>query len=201
MKSVDELFSNLEVSGQPYAAAMQNADIVAGVLLVIAFLAAGNRVFAASVPEWVALLTFAVAGALGGYFPQPCPDSISAQCRALVYHFQLPASQYLHDGLGIIEFVAISVAVVLAARRTRGARTSAAWVYRSLVRAGLVAYPLLGLSYLAEELAGVMEVGFFLGFSLIVLTEIHERTHALDGRPRAIRRDEDAGANRRAAAP
>ena len=43
MTSPDELFSNLEVSGQPYATAMQHADLVAGILLAAAFLAAGWR--------------------------------------------------------------------------------------------------------------------------------------------------------------
>ena len=36
MTSPDELFSNLEVTGQPYAAVLQHADVLAGILLAAA---------------------------------------------------------------------------------------------------------------------------------------------------------------------
>jgi len=66
MTSPDELFSNLEVSGQPYAAAMQHADVLAGVLLAGAFLAAGWRGPAARLKDWLAMIGFAVAIIVGG---------------------------------------------------------------------------------------------------------------------------------------
>ncbi len=43
MRSPNELFSNLEVTGQTYAIVMQRADITAGVLLLLAFVLAGSR--------------------------------------------------------------------------------------------------------------------------------------------------------------
>ena len=51
MTSPDELFSNLEITGQPYAALMQHCDLASGLLLVaafafpsaVAFLSAFNR--------------------------------------------------------------------------------------------------------------------------------------------------------------
>ena len=81
MTSPDELFSNLEVSGQPYAAAMQHADLAAGLLLLAAFWAAGHGTSRAGRREWLSMLGFAAAGALGGLFPEVCADGVNAVCR------------------------------------------------------------------------------------------------------------------------
>lgn len=169
-----ELFSNLEVGGQPYAGVWQKADIAAGTLLFVAFLAAGTRV--AGRGERVALLVFAAAEGLGGLLPEFCADGIDDRCRSMEYQLQLPLSQYRHDLLGIVEFFAISMAVILAVQRTRNERSGFALVYRTLARIGLVAYPLLGLAYLTDRYGSVMEAVFFTGFSVAVLTEIAERT-------------------------
>jgi hypothetical protein len=48
-----------------------------------------------------------------------------------------------------------------------------------LARAALIAYPLLGAAYLTDRLGGIMEAVFFAGFSLMVATQLAERTGAL----------------------
>jgi hypothetical protein len=191
MTSPDELFSNLEVSGQPYAAAMQHADLLAGVLLVGAFLAVGRRSVPGGLRDWIAMLVFAIAGAIGGLFPEVCADGISATCRRQEWHFQLAASQYVHIVAGIAEFAAITVALFIALRRTRGSRARTAGSYRWLWRGALVCYPLLGAAYLLNRMGGVMEAVFFAGFTLMVLTQLAERTRAsrLRGNASAPRAD------------
>jgi len=176
MTSPDELFSNLEVSGQPYAAAMQHADLLAGVLLLAAFLAAGWRGVPASRKDWLAMTGFAIAGALGGLFPEVCEDGIDAVCRQQEWHFQLAASQYVHVAAGIVEFAAITLALLLAMRRTRSSPSPVATSYRWLWRGALGCYPLLGAAYLTDRMGGVMEAAFFAGFSVMVITQLAERT-------------------------
>jgi Protein of unknown function (DUF998) len=176
MTSPDELFSNLEVTGQPYATLMQRADLAAGVLLLLAFAAAGHYGGRSGRREWLALLGFAVAGALGGLCPEVCADGVSAVCHRLEWRFELPASQYIHMAAGIVEFAAITVALIYAWRRTRGQRGGIPAVYRSLLAAALVAYPLLGAAYLVNRLGGVAEAVFFAGFTIMVVTELADQT-------------------------
>jgi hypothetical protein len=183
MTSPDELFSNLEVTGRPFAAAMQHLDLLSGLLLLVAFAAAGSGSTPGGRPEWLAMTVFAVAGSLGGLFPEVCADGINARCRSLEWRFQLPLSQYVHDASGVVEFGAITVALLLAFRRTRGGQARTARIYRNLVRAALVAYPLLGLAYLVNRLGGVMEAVFFVGFTVMVLAQVCERARCL----RAVR--------------
>lgn len=178
MHSPNELFSNLEVTGQPYATVMQHADLVAGLLLLGSFLAVGGSSLPGARREWLGLLTFAVGGCVGAVFPQVCDDGLSPSCMSMEWHFKLAPSQYVHDGVGVIEFAAITLALVLAWLRTRDDHTRAARVYRDLARAGAVGYPLLGLAYLTNILGGVVEAAFFLGFTVIVLTQLAERTRA-----------------------
>jgi hypothetical protein len=180
MTSPDELFSNLEVSGHPYAAAMQYSDVLAGVLLVAAFLVIGGRTVAGARPDWLWMLGFAVAGTAGGAFPEVCEDGVSAVCRRQEWHFQLPVSQYVHIVAGIAEFTAITVALFIAMRRTRGQRTRTGRSYRRIWQSALVAYPLLGLAYLTDRLGGIMEGVFFVGFTVMVVTELVERTRRPD---------------------
>ena len=188
MTSPDELFSNLEVSGQPYATAMQHADVLAGVLLLAAFLAAGWRGVPAGRKDWLAMTGFAIAGALGGLFPEVCEDGINAVCRQQEWHFQLAASQYVHIAAGIIEFAAITLALLLARRRTRPSPSRVAASYRWLWRGALVCYPLLGAAYLTDRMGGVMEAVFFAGFSVMVSTQLAERTRRplLQPRPAVV---------------
>jgi len=176
MKSPSELFSNMEVTGQPYAAAMQHADLASGLLLAGAFLAIGSRGILTARREWVAMMVFAIAGALGGIFPEVCADEVSVACRSVEWKFQLPVSQYLHMAVGIVEFAAITFALLLAVRRTRDERTRSARIYRELAIGALVGYPLLGAAYLTDRLGGLVEPVFFVGFTVMVLTQLAERT-------------------------
>jgi hypothetical protein len=185
MTSPDELFSNLEVSGQPYASVMQHADVVAGVLLLAAFLVIGGRTVTGGRPDWLWMIGFTIAGTVGGAFPEVCEDGVSATCRSQEWHFHLPAGQYLHIVAGIAEFTAITVALFIAMRRTRGDRALAARMYRRLWQAALVSYPLLGLAYLTDRFGGVMEAVFFIGFTVTVVTELVERTRRADN-PSAV---------------
>jgi hypothetical protein len=122
------------------------------------------------------MLIFAAAETLGGLYPEACPDEISASCRAVEWSFQLPLQQYVHMVAGVLQFGGISVAVLLAFHRTRGGRGIIARVYRDMVVAAAVAYPLLGAAYLLHRLGGVVEALFFTGFTVVVLAELYERT-------------------------
>jgi Protein of unknown function (DUF998) len=178
MTSPNELFSNLEVNGQPYATAMQHADLLSGILLFAAFVLAGRTTIAAGRRDWLAMLVFAIGGAAGGLFPEVCADGISAVCRQQEWHFQLPASQYIHIVAGIVEFTGITVALFLAIRRTRGSQSRPARLYRRIGTGALICYPLLGLAYLVNRMGGVMEAVFFIGFTVMVMTWMAERlTH------------------------
>jgi hypothetical protein len=101
---------------------------------------------------------------------------VSAVCHRLEWRFELPASQYIHMAAGIAEFAALTIALLCAWRRTRdsGGRVPAA--YRRLALGALIAYPLLGAAYLFDRLGGVMEGVFFAGFTVMVVTELAERT-------------------------
>jgi Protein of unknown function (DUF998) len=176
MSSPNELFSNLEVTGQPYAAPMQHADFASGVLLLAAFAVAGHSATRSGRREWLALLVFAVAGGLGGLFPEVCADGVSAVCHRLEWHFELPASQYIHMGAGIVEFAALTIALLYAWRRTRALRGRVPAIYRGLAVGALIAYPLLGAAYLFNRLGGIMEGVFFAGFTVMVITVLAERT-------------------------
>jgi hypothetical protein len=175
MSSPSELFSNLEVTGQPFATWMQHADVLSGLLLAVAFLAAGSRSIPGGWREWLGMLVFAATESLGGLYPEACPDEISASCRAMEWSFQLPLQQYVHMLAGVLQFGGATVALVLAFRRTRGEQTITARVYRRLTIAAAAAYPLLGAAYLFDRLGGLMEAVFFTGFTVIAATELTER--------------------------
>jgi hypothetical protein len=185
MTSPNELFSNLEVSGQPYAAAMQRADVASGLLLLAAFWVVGRGPSRGERREWLAMLGFATAGAAGGVFPEVCADGVNAVCRRMEYRLELPASQYIHMVAGIVEFAAITLALLWAARRTRRQSTRPAVAYRRLGIGALAGYPLLGAAYLLDRLGGLMEVAFFVGFTVMVIIYIAERTAAVRAAARA----------------
>jgi hypothetical protein len=184
MTSPDELFSNLEVTGQPYAAVMQHCDLASGLLLLAAFAVTGPGAGRPGRREWLSMLAFAVAGALGGLFPEVCADGINATCRREEWRFELPAAQYIHMVAGVFEFAAITLALVYAVRRSRDSRSGPARVYRSLARGALIAYPLLGAAYLTDRLGGIMEGAFFVGFTIMVGTQLADRTRVLADRGR-----------------
>jgi hypothetical protein len=176
MRSPNELFSDLEVTGQPFATAMQHADLLSGLLLMAAFLAAGSRGIPDGRRDWWAMMVFAGAGTLGGVFPEVCADGINALCRNMEWSFRLPLQQYLHIVAGILEFGGITVALLFAYQRTRDQKTRIASAYRYLARAAFIAYPILGLAYLLNRLGGLVEPFFFVGFTVMVLTQLVERT-------------------------
>lgn len=175
MRSPSELFSNLEVTGQPYADVMQRADVAAGILLLLAFVLAGGRTVIGGRREWLGMVVFAMAGAIGGLFPQVCADGLSHTCMSAEWHFKLAASQYVHDGSGVIEFAGITLALLLAIMRTRGDNTQTARRYRFLGWVALVAYPVLGVSYLFNLYGAVIEAVFFAIFTAMVLLQLAER--------------------------
>ncbi|MGO9333816.1 MAG: DUF998 domain-containing protein [Acidimicrobiales bacterium] len=182
MLSPNELFSDLEVTGQPFATAMQHADLVSGLLLLGAFLAAGSATIPGGRSEWWAMMVFAAAGAFGGVFPEICADGINAACRSRELRLQLPLEQYLHVVGGILEFGGITVALFYAYRRTRSKKTRNAKLYRALGTGAWAAYPILGLAYLLNRLGSVVEAVFFVSFTVLVLTQLHERTSGLASR-------------------
>jgi hypothetical protein len=173
LRSPDEFFSNLEVARQPYATVMQHLDVLSGLLILAAFAVAGY----ASVRrrEWLGLIVFALAGLIGGLFPQVCADGVSITCMDAERHFQLPLSQYVHDGAGIIEYAAITMALLLAVRRTRSQRTVTARIYRALALGAAIMYPILGLTYMINKLGAIVEGVFFAGFTVMVVVQLQER--------------------------
>jgi Protein of unknown function (DUF998) len=188
MTSPDELFSNLEITGQPYATVMQHCDLASGLLLLAAFAMIGPGAGRAGRPEWLSMLAFAVAGALGGLFPEVCADGINATCRREEWRFELPAAQYIHMVAGIFEFAAITLALVYAVRRTRPSRSGPARAYRGLAWGAVIAYPLLGAAYLTDRLGGIMEGVFFVGFTIMVATQLADRALALTAGGRQSRK-------------
>ena len=183
LRTPDEFFSNLEVTGQPYATVMQHCDVASGLLLLGAFLLAGRRSLPGGQREWLGLVTFALAGLVGGLFSQVCADGVSRTCFSDEWHFRLPASQYVHDGAGIVEFAAITLALLFALLRTRGT----ARPYRLLAIGAVIAYPLLAVAYFTNRLGAVVEGIFFVGFTVMVLVQLGERL------PRPAESTDDTG--------
>lgn len=175
MASPDEFFSNLEVNGQPYATVMQHCDVASGVLVLLAFLLAGYGSLGRARREWLCMVVFALAGLIGGLFSQVCADGVSKACFSAEWHFRLPASQYVHDSAGIFEFAAITLALLFALLRTWGERTRPGRIYRSLAIGAVIAYPLLAVAYFGNRLGAVVEGIFFVGFTIMVVTQLVER--------------------------
>ncbi|HUD36480.1 MAG TPA: DUF998 domain-containing protein [Streptosporangiaceae bacterium] len=175
MASPDEFFSNLEVNGQPYATVMQHCDVASGVLVLLAFLLAGYGSLGRARREWLCMVVFALAGLMGGLFSQVCADGVSKACFSAEWHFRLPASQYVHDSAGIVEFAAITLALLFAVLRTWGERTRPGRIYRSLAIGAAIAYPLLAVAYFGNRLGAVVEGIFFVGFTIMVVTQLVER--------------------------
>jgi hypothetical protein len=174
MPSVNGFFSDLEATGRPHAALMSDADLTAGVLMVAALLLRGPRAGQGVRREWKWMVAFALAGAVGGRYPYACAEGLSATCRRLEWHLQLPVHHYVHVVSGIAEFAALTVAAVIAMRRTRGQSTTEARVYQGVVKVLVTGYPLLGLVYLTDRLGTLVEPVFFVAFSVMVLTVIFE---------------------------
>jgi len=148
--------------------------MLAGLLLVGALVLRGPFAGGLARREWPWLVAFAAAGGIGGHYPYACSEGLSASCRRLEWHLQLPLHHYIHVVSGIAEFAFLTVAVVLAVRRTRGSTTRAARVYPVLLRVLVVGYPLLGLVYLTDRLGTLVEPIFFVTFTAMALTEVFE---------------------------
>ncbi len=184
IRSVDELFSDLEAEGQPHAVWMQRADLLAGILMALAFLiqsgvlrwrlvGKGNPISALR-GEQLAMFVFAISGALGGIWPEACPEGVSAACRSAEIHLQLPAHHYLHMLVGVVEFASITIAIRLAYNRTRPGQKShwGAHAYNTVWVSLIVGYPLLGASYLFNRFGAPIEAAFFIFFSAMVIVHI-----------------------------
>ncbi len=192
MPSVNGFFSDLEATGRPHADLMSDADLAAGALLLVALVLRGPLAGAGPRREWKWMVAFAMAGAIGGRYPYACSEGLSAGCRQLEWHLQLPVHHYVHVVSGIAEFATVTVAAVLAMRRTRRDRTPEARAYDAIVKVLVVGYPLLGLVYLSDRLGTLVEPVFFLAFSAMVLVELFEpvgrptRVHQVSRPPVAV---------------
>jgi hypothetical protein len=175
MSSFNELYSDLEVVGHPYAVELQNADVASGILILCVFLLIGSNRLVSSFKEWLALIVFAIGGMMGGFFPESCSDTTNAACRRMEWALRLPLHNYLHMFFGIMEFGAITLVLIFAHHRTKHDKTLSAKIYTGLYRGAFVAYPLLGLSYLTNRLGGLAEIGFFVPFTIILVMQISER--------------------------
>ena len=176
MPSVNGFFSDLEATGRPHAAQMSDADLAAGVLLVAALLLRGSQGRHGARREWKWMVAFAVAGAVGGRYSYACAEGLSATCRSMEWHLQLPLHHYIHVASGVAEFATLTTAAVMAMHRTRDDRTLAARIYRDVVKVLAVGYPVLGLVYLTDRFGTLVEPVFFLAFSVMLLTEVFEPT-------------------------
>jgi len=174
MPSINGFFSDLEATGRPHASLMSDADIAAGLLMIAALVLRGSRAQGAPRREWKWMVAFAAAGAIGGRYPYACSEGLSATCRQLEWHLQLPIHHYVHVVAGIAEFTTLTVAAFLAMRRTRSSGAPVARLYATLVKALVVSYPLLGLVYLTDRLGTLVEPIFFVIFSTMVLAEVYE---------------------------
>jgi hypothetical protein len=176
MPSVNGFFSDLEATGRPHADLMADADLMAGVLMAAALLLRGSLARGGVRKEWKWMMAFAAAGAVGGRYTYACSEGLSAACRRMEWHLQLPIHHYVHVVSGIGEFAFLTTAVVMARQRTHGQQTRESAIYAWLLRTLLIGYPLLGAVYLTDRLGTLVEPIFFVAFSVMLLTEVFEPT-------------------------
>ncbi len=174
LQSPDELFSDLEAVGRPYARLLSDVDVASGVAILAAILLVGLPGPAGRRREWWLLVAFACAGVLGGLFPYQCPEGLSAACRSAEWSFALSWRHYMHVIAGIVEFGSASTAALLAWRRARGRPGIRPLVHRGVVAVLAVGYPLLAVTYLTGRFGAFVEPVFFLAFSAVVAAELAE---------------------------
>ena len=202
MPSVNGFFSDLEATGRPHAALMSDADMCAGVLLVAALLLRGSTARSGVRREWKWMVAFALAGAIGGRYPYACAEGLSAACRQMEWHLQLPLHHYVHVVSGIAEFAFLTTAALIARRRTQHDGTVEGRVYDMVVKVLFIGYPLLGLVYITDRLGTLVEPIFFVAFTAMVLGELFEpigRHAAAPWAQRVMERGGDAGGQGRIA--
>ena len=174
LTSSDEFFSDLEAFGRPDANLLQRLDLVAGLTLLSALLLRGPSGRHGPRPEWKWIVGFSAAGALGGQFAYACSEGLSTVCRRAEWHLQLPFHHYVHVLSGVTEFAAVTVAIYLAGKRTKGQGTLVARALKWIAVTLLVAYPLLGISYVSDRYGAFVEPVFFVCFSAVVAIELFE---------------------------
>ena len=173
IQSPNELFSDLEAVGHPYAGLLSTLDVVSGAAILVALLLIGRpEAVGRRRREWWLLVVFACAAMLGGLFPYVCAEGLDAACRSAEWGFTLSWRHYLHVIAGIVEFAGATTAAVLAWRRTRGRSGTLPVVARVVATVLAVGYPILAVSYLAGRLGAFVEPVFFLSFSAVVAAEL-----------------------------
>jgi hypothetical protein len=199
MPSANGFFSDLEATGRAHSGLMSDADVAAGVLMLVALFLRGSRGGQGVRREWKWMVAFALAGVVGGRYSYACAEGLSETCRQLEWHLELPIHHYIHVVSGIAEFATLTAAAIIAMRRTRDDATPEARIYKGLVEVLAIGYPLLGLVYLTDRLGAFVEPIFFVTFSAMVLTEVFEPIRSGRGRggnwaDRATARGRDSGA-------
>jgi hypothetical protein len=173
IQSPDELFSDLEAVGRPYAGLLSTVDVVSGAAILVALLLVGRPPAGGRHRrEWWLLVVFACAAMAGGLFPYLCPEGLDAACRSAEWGFTLSWRHYVHVVAGIVEFAGATSAAVLAWRRTRRRNGVAPVVARVVATVLAVGYPLLAVTYLSGRLGAFVEPFFFLAFSAVVAVEL-----------------------------
>jgi hypothetical protein len=163
LTTVNQLFSDLEASGQPHARLLSNLDLAAGTLIALALLLERRH----RLMRWPGdlLIMFGLAGAVGGLFPYTCAEGISRACRDSEWSFTLPWQQYVHIVSGIVEFACATFAILLL--RSHPGRVQAR-VAKALTVVLAIAYPLLAVAYIGDRLGAFIEPIFFVSFSIAV---------------------------------
>jgi hypothetical protein len=175
LTSVNAFYSDLEASGLRDATLFQHLDIVAGLCWLVALVIRGSVGRDGSRrAEWLWCVACALCGGLGGVFVESCPEGTNEVCRNLEWHLHLPLHHYLHLVVGTGEFAFAVVAMLIAAKRTRHQRTPEGRVYVGLFAGLVVVGPLLGLAYLTDRLGALLEPWYFLGLTMLMLTELVE---------------------------
>ena len=174
LTNTDAFFSDLEAAGRPDASLLQHFDLAAGIVMFVAFVVRGPWGPEGKRKEWRWLVLFSIAGAVGGHFAYACPEGLSETCRSNEWHLRLPLHHYVHVFSGIIEFVAISIAIYLAWKRTREHTDWVARSIKAIAVAMMIGYPLLGIAYLTDRFGAFVEPIFFVCFSIMVAIELLE---------------------------
>lgn len=170
LRTTNELFSDLEASGQPHALLFGRLDLAAGSLMALALLLGRRRRVDRRPGDLLTI--FGVAAAVGGLFPYSCAEGIDRACREAEWSMTLPWQHYVHVVAGIVEFASATIAIILLRSTTAGAR---ARVVQRVTQVLMVGYPLLAAAYLTDRFGAYIEPVFFLSFSAAVVLVLSMR--------------------------